>query len=274
MRAFPCLGMLATSSAAALLTLACGTSSATPSASGPLDDSGATDADGAVLVDAPAGACNATPDPVAGAQVQFVNGPPNGSMGGTIRDGLYELTSAVVYVPGVDAGPSIEGRSHAISIVGTQWASASYFDNAPTTRYTDVASVSGNALSLRRVCGPSSSGILFGAHGTYTATDSTVILNFPAGPSFSNGTAVLTFARGGQSDAGGACIGTRCSSSNDCCSDDAGVRPADIACGAGGTCGACSTNGLNDPCLGRPPSSPQGPDCCPGLRCINNRCIL
>jgi hypothetical protein len=39
-------------------------------------------------------------------------------------------------------------------------------------------------------------------------------------------------------------------------------------------CEACTTNGLNDPCLGRPASDPQGPDCCAGLRCVNFRCVL
>jgi hypothetical protein len=69
-----------------------------------------------------------------------------------------------------------------------------------------------------------------------------------------------------------ACFGIPCSDTHGCwCSG--GVAVFGIACGASGTCEACSTNGLNDPCLGRPPSSPEGPDCCPGLTCVNNRCV-
>jgi hypothetical protein len=72
----------------------------------------------------------------------------------------------------------------------------------------------------------------------------------------------------------GQCLGTTCSNSYDCRCGDGGGPAHGIACGASATCEACTTNGLNDPCLGRPPSDPQGPDCCPGLRCVNNRCVL
>jgi hypothetical protein len=91
---------------------------------------------------------------------------------------------------------------------------------------------------------------------------------------FGNGTAVLTFVRLPRADAAaGGCIGTPCSNSYECCPADGGGAALGIACGASGTCEACTTNGLNDPCLGRPASDPQGPDCCPGLRCVNLRCV-
>jgi hypothetical protein len=218
------------------------------------------------------GPCNEVPTPTGGAQVRFVDGPPPGQMGGSIRDGLYELDSALVYVAGIDGGVSIEGRSHAIFISGMEWASASYFDNSPTTRYNDEATVSGATVSLSRVCGDPGSGILFGAQGTYSASDSALVLSFPAGAAFGNGIAILTFHRTQAGDAGtSTCVGTPCSNSYACCPGDAGAPPLGIACGASGTCEACNTNGLNDPCLG---GSPQGNDCCPGLRCVNNRCVL
>lgn len=70
----------------------------------------------------------------------------------------------------------------------------------------------------------------------------------------------------------GTCLGIPCSDTHACwCNDGAVV--IGIACGARGTCEVCATNGLNDPCLGRPPDSPEGPDCCPGLTCVNNRCV-
>jgi hypothetical protein len=69
----------------------------------------------------------------------------------------------------------------------------------------------------------------------------------------------------------GACIGTPCLHSVDCCPGYSGAMVG-IACGAGGTCEACRTNGLNDPCLGGPADSAQSPDCCPGLSCVHNRC--
>lgn len=74
-----------------------------------------------------------------------------------------------------------------------------------------------------------------------------------------------------KSDAG-MCIGIRCTDTHACWCNG-GVAVPGIACGANGTCEVCATNGLNDPCLGRPPSSPAGPDCCPGLTCVNNRCV-
>jgi hypothetical protein len=71
-----------------------------------------------------------------------------------------------------------------------------------------------------------------------------------------------------ESDAG-ACLGLPCADSHAClCNSGFG-----IACSARSTCEVCSVNGLNDPCLGRPASSPEGPDCCPGLTCVNNRCV-
>jgi hypothetical protein len=72
----------------------------------------------------------------------------------------------------------------------------------------------------------------------------------------------------------GACIGAPCSRSYECCPSHSGAPPVGIACGASGLCEACRTNGLNDPCLGGPPDSSQSPDCCPGLRCVDNRCVL
>jgi hypothetical protein len=69
-----------------------------------------------------------------------------------------------------------------------------------------------------------------------------------------------------------ACFGIPCLDTHGCWCAGGVVVPG-IACGASGTCEACSTNGLNDPCLGRPPDSPGGPDCCPGLRCLNSRCV-
>jgi hypothetical protein len=73
--------------------------------------------------------------------------------------------------------------------------------------------------------------------------------------------------------AAGGCIGTPCSNSYDCCPGDSGGPALGIACGASGQCEACTTNGLNDPCLGGPASDAQSPDCCPGLRCVNLRCV-
>lgn len=197
------------------------------------------------------------------------------SFGGAIHDGLYELESALVYVAGSDGGTSIESRAHAILISGRGWASASYFDTAPTARYNDEATLSGNSVSLRRVCGDAVSGILFGAQGTYSASDSTLVLNFPAGAAFGNGAALLAFRRLPGVDAGGGgVIGKPCANSYGCSSVDGGAPQFGIACGASGTCEACITNGLNDPCLGRPASYPQGTDCCAGLRCVNLKCIL
>jgi hypothetical protein len=275
--------------------VACGgsTISATGSSPshGPSDAGGANDAPGSFDVSARDGSapeapardgstldgsmapCNDVPEPTGGAQVELVGGVAPAPSGGAIRDGRYELVSALVYVTGTDGGTSLEGRSHAISVSGPTWASVSWFDNAPTTRYDDQATLSGNAVSLKRVCGSPGSGILFGAEGMYTATPSALVLNFPAGSAFGDGTAVLTFARAPDADAA-APIGAPCSNSYGCYLSDAGGPPAGIACGADGRCEACTTNGLNDPCLGRPPNSPQGPDCCPGLRCVNSRCVL
>jgi hypothetical protein len=203
--------------------------------------------------DGPMMPCNDVSIPTLGAQVQIVGGAAPVQSGGAIRDGLYELESAVVYIAGTDGGTSIEGRAHAISISGPKWASVSYFDSAPTARYNDEATLSGNSLSLTRVCGDSASGILFGALGTYTASDSSLVLSFPAGPAFGDGTAVLTFSRSPGADAGpGGCIGTPCSNSYACCPGDGGGPAIGVACGASGMCEACTTNGLNDPCLGRP----------------------
>jgi hypothetical protein len=289
---------VAVSPAIVSLVLACGggTVGSTGSAS-PDGSSGASDTDAALASpessaslpdgleaspDGPASSpdgsampCNDVPIPTPGAQVQLVGGAAPVQSGGAIRDGLYELESAIVYIAGTDGGTSIEGRAHAISISGRMWASVSYFDSAPTARYNDEATLSGNSVSLTRVCGDSASGILFGARGAYTASDSALVLSFPAGAAFGDGTAVLTFIRSPGADAGpGGCIGTPCSNSYACCPGDGGGPAVGIACGASGTCEACTTNGLNDPCLGRPASDPQGPDCCPGLRCVNQRCVL
>jgi hypothetical protein len=221
--------------------------------------------------EASAGPCNSVPEPTRSAQVQLVTGSSMGSTGGVIAEGRYELESANVYVASA-AGPSIESRVHAISISGSTWASVSYFDSTPTARYNDQARLSGNSVTLRRACGDQSAGILFGTQGTYTATDQALILNFDAGPSFGNGTAVLTFVRSPLPDAGASpCIGTPCTNSFACCPVAGGGPPIGIACGASGTCEACTANGLNDPCLGGGPNG--GPDCCAGLRCLNNRCV-
>jgi hypothetical protein len=222
--------------------------------------------------EASVGSCNTLPEPTRTAQIQIVTGTPMGSAGGVIADGRYELESALVYVAGTAGGPSIESRVHAISVTGQTWASVSYFDSAPTARYNDEATRSGNSVTLRRVCGDQAAGILFGTQATYTATDRALILNFDAGPSFGNGTAVLTFVRSTATDAGASrCIGTPCANSYACCPVDGGGPPIGIACGASGTCEACTTNGLNDPCLGPRPDG--GSDCCAGLRCVNNRCV-
>jgi hypothetical protein len=84
-------------------------------------------------------------------------------------------------------------------------------------------------------------------------------------PTDSGGSADMTVPPPGTDAAAGACIGTPCSNSYACCPVDGGGPAHGIACGAGGTCEACNANGLNDPCL--------GPDCCPGLACVNLRCL-
>jgi hypothetical protein len=71
--------------------------------------------------------------------------------------------------------------------------------------------------------------------------------------------------------AAGSCIGTPCSNSRGCCPSDGGAPPLGIACGASGTCEACTKNGLNDICLA--PNDSPAPDCCAGLKCVNNRCV-
>jgi hypothetical protein len=239
-----------------------------------LADGGASPEGSAGSPDGSLGPCNVVPMGTRSPQVYLVNGDAPMRSGGAIRDGLYELESALVYV-GMDGGASLQGRSHAISIAGQEWASVSSFGNSPTARHNDQVTLSGNSVSLKRVCGDPGQGSLFGTQGTYTASDSALVLNFAAGAAFWDGTAVLTFLRSSAADAGaGGYLGTPCSNSYACWLGDGGGPAVGIACGASGTCEACRTNGLNDPCLGRPASDPQGPDCCSGLRCVNQRCVL
>jgi hypothetical protein len=270
------MGALASAEASAGITDEASSGSTDGSARSPEGSVGSPQAsvDSGGLLEGSAGPCNYVSLPTRGAQVQLVSGTPMPGGGGAIGDGLYELDAAFVY-GATSAGASIEARVHAIYISGLTWASVSYFDSAPTVRYNDEATLSGTSVSLRRRCGDAPAGILFGNQGTYTASDSQLILNFDAGPAFGNGTAVLRFVRSTGMDSGlAACIGTACSNSYDCCPDDAGIPPPSIHCGANGACELCNRNGLNDPCLGgSSPDDAQPPDCCAGLRCVNNRCV-
>ncbi len=241
---------------------------------GPAGSGGTSEGAGGAgpLSDAGGAPCNDTRMPSRGVQVVMVTGTAPMRRGGVIVDGLYQLESALVYSGGSDAGVSIEGRAQSIMITGRRWASVSYFDNAPTIRYDDEASFSGNSVTLRRVCGPAYAGILFGSEATFDGESYAFDLRFDhVGGAFGDKTAILTFRR--APDNFETCAAAPCSNSYDCCAPDGGGPPSGVACGASGTCELCGGNGLNDPCLGRPPGDPLGDDCCGGLRCMNNRCI-
>jgi len=125
-------------------------------------------------------------------------------------------------------------------------------------------------------CGGATTGTIAGSNGSSDAGGTDGALASSDGsagsPDGSAGSLDRSAPLGADAAADGP-IGTPCSNSYDCFPADGAAPAFGIACGASGRCEACTTNGLNDPCLGGPPGNPQNPDCCAGLRCVNLRCV-